>query len=235
MRLRPVAFLLACAAWCAAADPVQELQAALAGSDYVAKKRAIAAVADKSIGDDDTVLPLLVQALSDRQAFDPAVGALRTRTGLQPNARKGAGGYPGYPETDTAEAWNAWITARTKQREQDAKIAEAAKQAEQAKEQATKAAKGEGEATEGGTAAAGATPGTAAPSKPSKPPTHSADELGIVDRVIFRNGGSLLCFVIAKRTDPDGRLLSVRIVHQDEGGEEVLDADLIARIEEDVR
>jgi hypothetical protein len=44
-----------------------------------------------------------------------------------------------------------------------------------------------------------------------------------------------VCYVIFKRTDPDGVLQSVRIIHLDGGGEETLTADLIARIEESAR
>jgi len=44
-----------------------------------------------------------------------------------------------------------------------------------------------------------------------------------------------VCFILSKRMTADGVLQSVRIVHQNNGGEETLAAELIARIDEDVR
>jgi hypothetical protein len=44
----------------------------------------------------------------------------------------------------------------------------------------------------------------------------------------------LVGYIVNKRTDQDGNLISVRVVHRDQGGEETLSADLIARIDEDV-
>ena len=55
------------------------------------------------------------------------------------------------------------------------------------------------------------------------------------DRITFKTGGSLLCYVLGKRLDVDGGMVSVRIMHTDQGGEETLAADLIARIEEEIK
>jgi hypothetical protein len=101
-------------------DPVAKFQAAMQTQDSTAKKEAINALASKAVGSDDDIIPLLIQALSDRQASDMAVGALRARTGLAPASKKGAGGYPGYPASDTPAEWQAWLSARQKDKEQDA-------------------------------------------------------------------------------------------------------------------
>lgn len=78
-----------------------------------------------------------------------------------------------------------------------------------------------------------ATGGEAAANDDSPPPT--ADRVDGLDRVFLADGSILRCYVLTKRTDLEGRLTSVKIAHRDGGGEEVIDAALIARIEEDVR
>lgn len=223
----------------AAAAPAPEVQAlsdALAGDDADAKRAAIRALANKSVGNDDQVLPLLVRAVADRQASDLAISALRSRTGLSPPPYVGQSHYPGYPSSDSATAWNAWLAERTKDKEEQAqlKLAEetakkAALLAKEAKDEATGTSSGSALTTSGSalTPADGATA--------AHPARHYAtDDLGKPVRIVFKNGSNLICYILTRRTDADGTLLSLRIVHRDGSGEETLDAAMIARIEEDV-
>ncbi len=116
--------------------PVQQLidlQQALAGDDADAKRQALRALADKSVGNDDQVLPVLVQAVGDRQASDTAIQTLRSRTGLQPSAYVGQSHYPSYPSGDKASDWAQWLSERTKEVEEKAKLKEALKTAQDAK------------------------------------------------------------------------------------------------------
>ncbi len=53
--------------------------------------------------------------------------------------------------------------------------------------------------------------------------------------MVFKNGSNLICYILTRRTDADGNLISLRIVHPDGSGEETLDAAMVSRIEEDVR
>lgn len=205
----------------AADDPIAAFKAAMQSDDSVAKKEAIHVLASRSVGSDDEVLPLLIQAVSDRQASEIAIQALRARTGLVPAAKKGAGGYPAYPSSDSPADWQAWLAARAKDREQDElkkKIEEDEKKAEE------KAAAPAPAATE-------SKPAESQPVVEEAPPT----DFGKLDRIVFKSGSMLLGYIVNKRTDADGNLISIRIVHQDQGGEETLSADLIARIDEDIR
>ena len=251
LRLLVLAPLLV-ASLLAAADPaLAAFDRAMAGQDQAEKKSAIAALANRSVGTDDVVLPLLVRAVADRQAHDAAVAALRARTGLQPAPTRGAGGYPAYPADDTAAAWNGWLAARTAARAAEEKLKETAKAAEEAKQTAAEAeakaeAKGDEPAGEASAAAAGDEAAVAAPGegdasatavtadKPKAEPGRDP-EFGGLDRITFKTGGSLLCYVLGKRLDVDGGLVSVRLMHTDQGGEETLAAELIARIEEDIK
>jgi len=217
----------------AAEDPIADFERAMAGQDQVAKKAAIARSANSSVGTDDVVLPLLARATDDRQAYDAAVSALRARTGLQPAPGRGAGGYPAYPPDDSGASWGTWIAARSAARDTEEQVKSNAKAIEDAKKKA--AAAGDDAPA---TAVPGAEPGQETGAKPiAKAPTEAvADpEFGGLDRITFRTGGSLLCYVLGKRLDTDGVLVSVRVMHTDQGGEETLAADLIARIEEDIR
>ncbi|MBA3938100.1 MAG: hypothetical protein H0X38_11605 [Planctomycetes bacterium] len=219
-----------------AADPAAAFKKAMASDDSVAKKDAIGAIG--SLPDAD-VLALLVSAVDDRQAHDAAVAALRGRTGLQPTSRNRSAGYPGYPTADTGAAWGQWLAARTKEKDAEKKSAEQDKklkeleEAKKKKEQEGKDGKdgkdGKGEKPADGTTA------DAAPEKKSSLAVEPPADLGRPDRILFKNGGSLVCYILSKRTDADGVLQSVRIVHLDDGGEEILSADLISRIEEDIR
>ena len=246
--LRLLAFvpLLACSLL-AAADPARAaFQSAMAGQDQAAKKAAIAAIANKSVGTDDEVLPLLVSAIADRQGHDAAVAAMRTRTGLQPAAGRGAGGYPAYPADDSAGAWSGWIAARSAARAAEEKLKATAKAADEAKKAAAKAdAKAEAksddktagddpQAVDPDAAAAEGGDALVTPAVPKAEPGRDP-EFGGLDRITFKTGGSLLCYVLGKRLDVDGGMVSVRIMHTDQGGEETLAADLIARIEEEIK
>ncbi len=243
--LRPLA-LVPLLAWSllSAADPaLAAFESAMAGQDQSAKKAAIAALANKSVGTDDQVLPMLVSAIGDRQAHDAAVAAMRTRTGMQPAAGRGAGGYPAYPADDSAGAWSTWITARTAARAAEEKLKETAKAAEEAKKTATKAAekadgktdaKDAGEAIDPAATGEAADPTAATPDAPPAEPGRDP-EFGGLDRITFKTGGSLLCYILGKRLDTDATVVSVRVMHIDQGGEETLAADLIARIEEDIK
>ncbi len=200
---------------------------AMASEDYPAKKAAIGGLAGKAAGEDDEIIPLLINALGDRQAGKIAIEALRARTGLTPTAGKTGGtGYPDYPANDSAGAWSAWLTARKAARAQEEKLKKLTKDAEDKEKkdkEKDKGADGETPVDEAGTTAAASEPDPTPPS-----------DLGRIDRVTFRTGGSLRCYIMSKHTDPDGNLVSIRDVHPDGGGEETLAADLVARVEEDV-
>jgi hypothetical protein len=206
-------FALVSTAWCED-TATANLQAALGGTDAVAKKTAIRAVASRSTGSDDQVLPLLVGAITDRQAGEAAVSALSSRTGASPTG----GSYaPGVDPSRIQGAWQKWYD--------DWKKAQDIKKLKKKDEKTTP------------------DPLKQLPNPTDAPKTSEektvtpapAEDLGKLDRVLFKAGGSLLCYVQSKRTDADGNLLSVRVVHPDGSGEETIAADLISRIEEDIR
>jgi len=227
---------------------VQDFQAAMNGNDSDAKRDAIKALVSSSAGDDDTVLPLLVQAVSDRQGHDAAVTALRDRTGLVPSPYAGQSRYPGYASGDNPADWNAWLADRTQDMANRAKIAAAEKAAKDAEKTANKALKtadaahakatdaakaagATGDATAASTTSADA-PGTATTTADAADEKKQVpDDLGALNRVVFKNGSSLACYILTRRTDADGNLLTLRVVHPDGSGEETLDASLIARVE----
>jgi hypothetical protein len=218
--------LLSVGAWAAENSAISDFKTAMQGQDATAKKTAVKALANPSAGSDADVLPLLVQALSDRQVSDQALEALRARTGLQPptNKRLGGPGYPGYPKDDSSGSWSAWLDERKKAKEQE-ELLKALKDKETGDKGKGKDGKAPGDA-----------PITDDPSGVAKPaPTVVDTDLGTLDRVILKTGGALLCYVLNKRLDADGNLISVRIAHPDGGGEEVLQAEFISRIEEDVK
>ncbi len=88
--------------------PVQQYQQAFAGDNSDAKRQALRQLADSSLPD-AVVLPLLVQAVADRQAQDDAIAVLRQRTGLQPSVYWRQSHYPSYPGDDSPEAWEQWM------------------------------------------------------------------------------------------------------------------------------
>ena len=214
--LAPAFLMLAASASLSAADSTSEvaaLQAALAGDDATAKKTTIRAVSSKSVGKDAEILPLLVAAISDRQAGEAAVNALRSRTGKTP---VGGNYASGIDPVKIHAAWQGWL--EDWQKTQDIKKLEkkVEKNSEKIKEVAAITAEN--------------TPVVEKTTAQAPP-----EDLGKVDRVIFKAGGSLLCFIMSKRTDADGNLVSVRIVHPDGAGEETIAAGLISRIEEDIQ
>ena len=196
------------------APEVAALSAALAGNDLTEKKAAIRAVTSKSVGKDADVFPLLIGAIGDRQAGEAAVAALSSRAGETPRD----GSYKNNIDL-TTRAWQGWYEAW--QKKQAIKTLE--KKVDKKPDAATaipiKPIPG--------------TPEAAASEK--SVPAQPAEDLGKIDRVIFKAGGSLLCYIQSKRTDADGNLLSVRVIHPDGSGEETIASDLISRIEEDLR
>jgi hypothetical protein len=216
MRLASLLVLCTALAWSGESAAVAEFKKAMADDDATAKKLAIAALASKDAGTDDEILPLLVGAVGDRQANEPAIRVLRIRTGLTPPARQGASAYPGYPVGDTAADWQAWLTARNRDMETKKKLDKIDKKLDAPTAQPV---------------AEEAAP-EAAPIAP--PPRIPTDDLGKVDRIVYKSSRTLIAFVRSKRLDGDGNLVSVRVVHRDGAGEEVIDASVIARIEEDI-
>ena len=217
MRLASLLVLCTAMAWSGESAAIADFKKAMSGDDGTAKKQAIAALASKDAGTDDEILPLLVGAVADRQGNEPAIRALRARTGLNPPARGGASSYPGYPTGDTAADWQTWLTARTRDMETQKKLDKMDKKLDQI---ATSKPVDEPSAPE------------VAPIAP--PPRIPTDDLGKIDRIIYKSSRTLTAFVRSKRLDGDGNLVSVRVVHRDGAGEEVIDASVIARIEEDI-
>jgi hypothetical protein len=249
MTLSRSTYIGACAcalvlAWCggtARADDsssdtiIKNFAEAFAGDDSTPKREAVRSVSSLGKENDDEAYKLLVQAVNDRQTHDDAVLALRTRTGLAPTINNRGTGYPGYPNSDDASDWNAWLAARTKEKSDAKKIADQelklkALENPKKKDSATKDAPGKDGTTP---PASGETATVTAPPAPrqAEPP----NDLGHPSRIIFKNGSSLVCYVTSKRLDSDGVVQSVRIVHLEGGGEETLSADLIVRIDENIR
>jgi hypothetical protein len=221
-----------------AADPISDFKQAMSSDDSTVKRAAVMALA--SGGKDEEIYPLLIQAVSDRQAGEAAIAALRARSGLAPAQwpRKSAG-YPGYPVSDSPGDWGQWLAARTKEKGRDKEMEEQKKKLQELEAAAKKKEQEEKEAKEGKKPDENpeAKPGETSPDHPAPaskvwvPP----NDLGPLDRIVFKTGGSLLCYILSERKDADGNVLSYRIVHQDDGGEEILTADLIARVEKDVK
>jgi hypothetical protein len=236
--------LSAAVGFAADADEVKTRFAeAFAKGEAADKKEALRMAQSLGKEQDDVAFELLVKAVNDRQVHDEAVMALRARTGLQPTLLNRGNGYPGYPASDDASEWNNWLSARKKDKETQAKIAEGEKKLKELEEADKKKAD---EAKSGKPADNGSSPAkdpadptTASTDpgseKPAQPAYEPPSDLGRLDRIVFKTGGSLVCYILSKRVNADGVLQSVRIVHQNDGGEETLAAELIARIDEDVR
>jgi hypothetical protein len=229
-------------------DPLAIFNKALGSGDSTEKREALRGLAGLGKDKDDEVLAALVKAVGDRQTHDDAVMALRSRIGLEPTINNRGTGYPGYPNSDEPSDWSSWLAQRTKDKEQQKKLAENAKKLKELEEK-EKAKKDGKEPKEGsepkdgskdgkgeGQAAQGDKPAVEGGEKPKASiAVEAPTDLGKPDRIIFKNGGSLVCYILSKRTDSSGVLQSVRLVHVDGGGEETIAADLIARIEEDIR
>ena len=223
MRLPAFLLLSVCLAlipvMASASDAVSDAQAALAGDNADDKHAAIRALGSKSAGSDATVIPLLISALNDRQAADQAARALSSRTGqTPPNGIYRSSQPPG----ELQAAWQKWYEA-WKAKEELKALAKKLKD----KDKPVAAAPG---AAVGGFAA----PAADAPATPSAPVEPVLDDLGKIARISLTDGGSLLCYIRSRRTDADGNLLSVQIVHRDGRGTETLSAGLISRIDENV-
>jgi hypothetical protein len=221
--MRIILALLCLTALCAGESAaVATWKKAIAGDDGTAKRDATRALADDSAGSDAEIIPLLIQAVADRQASPWAIESLQKRTGLSKPARgRGGAGYPAYPQTDDAAGWSAWYSGWQKDQEAKAKID---------KLTAPPASTGETPATT--TPNDTTTPEVAAGVAP--PPRIPTEDLGKLDRIVYKSGRSLTAYVRSKRLDGEGNLLSVRVVHRDGAGEEVIEATVIARIEDDV-
>ncbi len=202
--------------WAASEDPVAKAQGLMASEDADAKRAAIRALGSKGAGNDEAALSLLVGALLDRQVGEAANNALASRTGERPaNSNWGTGANP----QRVQEAWSGWIE-RWKLKQKTAALDKKINPEPVAPSPVV---------------ASNSTPATSAPVQVQGTRLDPAlDDLGRVDRISFKDGGSLLAYVRSRRTDADGNLLSIQIVHRDGHGTETLNADLIARIDEDV-
>ncbi len=203
--------LAASLAW--SADAVADAQAAMASNDATAKKSALRALGSKGAGDDAAAISLLIGALSDRQGGEAAVNALKSRTGASP---KGGTWIPG-KEADTIEAWQGWYAAE----QQKKKVADLQKKADAPAKKKPVVEQNTEDVPQ-------------PEAKPAKVVVLPED-LGRLDRIILKAGGSMLCYIQSRRTDADGNLVSLRIVHPENGGEEILPAALVSRVDEDIR
>ncbi len=204
-----------------AADAAANFSTAMGSEDYTAKKKAMQELISLPKDQDDAVLSLLVGAVDDRQIGKTAISALRSRTGLSPGASRGGSGYPGYPADDSAGAWQAWLTARKAEMDLKAKAKELEKKIEKVAEKVKAADPSNPEGV------------TADPRAPQNLPAPT--DLGGLDRIHFVNGSTLLGYIISRRTDAEGNLVSIRVAHPDGAGEESIVAELIARIDEDIQ
>ncbi len=189
---------------------VNRVRLALAGDDANEKKTAPRAIAEPDIGTDDEVIPLLILAIDDRQGGESAVNALILRTGQTPVS----GEWKNNMRT-TRSAWINWF----QKWKQGQRIKNLEKSPETDKE--TQVEK----------------------NKPIQTPVKQdaavnrivavpKDEMGKLNRILFKSGGRLVCFIKEITVDGDGNLLNVRIVHEDGMGEETIDATLITRIDD---
>ncbi len=209
----------------AADKTLEKAKKVLAGSDSAAKKAAVNSLA--SGGEDTDRIPALIAAMSDRQVGKFALEALERLTGLKPAVRSsGNPGYPGYPKTRDAGGWSGWWAAKQKEAADKAKMEELEEAQKKAAEEAAAKEEAEGKEEE-------AEEDEAATVTKKVKPDH--EKYGKLDRVIFKNGNSLMCYILSKQVDLDGNLTSIDIVHRNGGGQESLNANMISSYEEDVR
>lgn len=215
--LRSAILALICAAlFCAEEESaaVKAFKSAMSSDDNTAKRDAIRGLVGKDAGSDWDIIPMLVQATGDVRCQQWASEALQSRTGVsKPSRGKGGPGYPAFPITDDAAGWQTWLSG-WKRDNQPKKAEEKPAQA-----QAATAADVDAAATDAAAVA---------------PPRIPTDDLGKLDRIVYKSGRSLIAYVRSKRVDGDGALVSVRVVHRDGVGEEVIDATVISRIEDDI-
>ena len=215
----------------AADKVVTKAKKAFAGNDVVAKRKALDALV--SGGEDEDRLPVIIAAMKDRQVKKHAIAAMEKRTGLKPAQRAGVNpGYPGYPATRDASGWSTWWTAKQKEAADKEKLKKLEEETKAAQEKAEAAANGEtvdkdkDEKTEDDGKGAEAV-------KKAKVPEHEL--YGKLDRIIFKNGNLLMCYIISKQIYLDGNLTSLDIVHRNGAGQESIDANMVSSYEEDVR
>ena len=187
---------------------VVRVQLALKGDDATEKRTALRALAGSHVGTDEQVIPLLIDAIGDRQGGESAVRALISRTGQTPlsgewknNARK------------TRSAWNIWF--------EKWKIGQRIKDLEKKLHVRAQVEKNEPDLTV-----------KKQPSGSAVRAPEVSNDLGKLYRIIFKSGGSFKCFIKAQIVNHDGTLNSVRIVHTEGPGEETIDATLITRIDD---
>lgn len=196
---------------------------AFAGSDAAAKRTALTAIAAMGQDADDTVYPLLVQAVGDPQTQDVALLALHARCAQSPHPYDRAPSNPSYLPLDTPADWNRWLAVRTQYKEREKALADIARRLA-ALEKAD--ARGTQPATASATASAGAEQKTA------KAGAAPASDLGKLSRIIFTDGATVVGHVIDLHRAADGTVLSVEFFHRDGGGREVIPIDRVARIED---
>jgi hypothetical protein len=197
-------------------NPLERANQALASEDSDAKKVALRSLADRRVGDDDQVLPILVHAVGDRQAHDVAVAVLRQRTGLEPSPGLGVGGYPGYPESDTPEQWLAWLAARASERQTSFKLDALSHQIDQINARLAEPPPEVSEPPE---------------ERPESTSLLPAPDEGIPSVVELREGRRIVGNIVDRRVDDEGYLLSIDISHHNAGGLETITADRIFDLE----
>ncbi len=181
-------------------------------------------------GDETILFPLAIQALNDRSTKNAAISKLQQLSGLSPNKGEGGNpGYPGYPKSNTAGAWSNWYKQHKKKIDEKQELKDMKKKIDEQDKPTDETAEengGEGEIlTEdalGETAAL------------NQQPQENVAYLGQLDRVIFTDGSLLKCYITVERHDLNGTLTSIHIVHRNNGGEEDIEAAIIARIEKDI-
>ncbi len=234
-------------------DVVTQFREAMTTQNAQRKQAAVAALT--SLPDRDQAYTLLLQATEDRQTRRHAYAALATISGVsarsRPDSRGQIGsGYPEHPEHNSPQAWAQWVAAWRQEQAEKRRMAElqqAVAEAQAAAEKALQEAQNdaaEKSAEDNGHDQDDDDPDSDEDVDQDKSADNDDDDAGTsdqtakqrpLDRIIFTNGGTMLCHVITRRIDLDGQLTSVVIEHRDGGGREVIDAALIARIEEGAR
>jgi hypothetical protein len=196
---------------------------AFSGSDAGAKRTALTAIAAMGQDADDTVYPLLVQAVGDPQTQDVAVLALRARTAQSSHPYDRAPSNPSFLPLDSPADWNRWLAVRTQYKERERALADLARRL---------AALSKDDAGGTKTTTASATASAAAEQKPAKSGPPPPTDLGKLSRIIFTDGATVVGHVVDLHRAADGTVLSVEFFHRDGGGREVIPIDRVARIED---
>lgn len=208
----------------AADKTVEKYQKVLSGNDSAAKKKAVSALA--SGGDDADRMPALIAAARDRQVSKFALEALQRRTGLKPAMGSRAGsGYPGHPASNSAGGWSTWWDSKKAEEAQKQEMEDIKQKAKEAEEKAQAALDGEEEEEDGEEE-------EEVLKKKKEIPDH--EKYGSLDRIIFKSGNLMMCYIVSKQVDLDGQLTSIDIVHRNGAGEESISAELIASIDENI-